>query len=252
MLKRLLLGVLVAACVTAAAMGGSISLMGAGKAPGGGVTPATYTPVYGDAQDIAFASSTYTSPSQTWPAGVAVVFVVQAGSAGTLSVTINGVSATQIGSYSTGQVGSLWRATVTSGSGTVVVVGSAVFGGVATAGGVVTTSTPTPASSQVADMAVAAEPQAVVSTTVPSDGVGLVFAGAAFGSAASLPLTWASGGVRDAITESAGSGGGSANAVAGGAHVAAGTSATPTVSTANGTFNFAGSSGAMAAVAFSP
>ena len=218
----------------------------------GGGGSAAYSPVYGNSQDIAFASSTYTSPSQTWPAGVAVVFVTQAGSSVTLTVTIKGVSATQIGSYTTGNVGSLWQATVTAGSGTVVVVGSGVFGGVATAGGVVTTATPTPFSSSVLAMGVVSEPQAAVSTTVPASGIGVVFAGGSFGSAASLPLTWAAGGVRDAITESAGTGGGSGNAVAGGAHVAAGATATPSVATANGTFNFTGASGAMAVVAFSP
>ena len=219
---------------------------------GGGGAAATYTPIYGNAQDLAFATSTYTSPSQTWTAGQAVVFVTQAGSSGTLTVTIKGVSATQVGSYTTGNVGSLWQATVTAGSGTVVVVGSGVFGGVGTAGGVVTTTTTTPFSSSVLPMAVVSEPQAVVSTTVPANGIGVVFAGGAFGSSASLPFTWAAGGVRDSITEAAGTGGGSSSSAVGGAHVAAGATATPSVASANGTFNFTGTTGAMAVVAFSP
>ncbi len=209
--------------------------------------------MYADAQDINFGSSSYTSPSQTWTSGVAVVAVIQSSTTVTLTaVTINGVSATQIGGYSTNQVGSLWRANVTAGSGTVQITGSGVFGGLATAGGVVTTTTTTPSSSQIAAMAVVSEPQSVVTLTTPANGVGIVCAGASFGSAASLPMTWGSGGTRDAVTEAAGAGGGSANSVIGCAHTAASSTSTPTVSTANGTFNFTGTTGAMVAVAFSP
>lgn len=253
-MMRLILGALVAlfALTSAFAQGGMAP--GPGTVHSTGAAAATYTPIYGNAQDIGFGASSYTSPSQTWVAGEAVVCVIQAGSSGTLSsFTIKGVTATQIGGYTTGNVGSLWQATVTAGSGTVSFNGSASFGGIGTAGGVVTTTTTTPSAPQLNAMGVVAEPQPLgASITVPANGAAFACGGGAFGSAAALPLTWASGGIRDSGTEAAGSGGGSANAVIGAAHIAAGSTATPTLASSNGTFAFAGTSGAMMAVAYSP
>lgn len=222
-------------------------------AVGGGVSPASYTAVYGNSQAFAFGPGPYTSPSQTWTAGVAVVSVWSSAQNIDLSVTIKGVSASQIGGYSgTGHRCSAWRATITSGSGTVVVssVGN-VFDSVGTVGGVVTTTTPTPSGFQISDMAVAAEPQTVVTVTVPSSGVGVFAAAAEFGSSASLPLTWTVV-TRDSITESFIGTGTASSDVAGGSHTATPGSTTPGVSSANATFNFAGTSGCMTAVAFSP
>jgi hypothetical protein len=93
-----------------------MSLLGIGKAPGAGAGSASFCPVYADAQDLNFGATTYTSPSQTWTAGTALVSVYDGVNRGGLAVTINGVGATQVGSYggSTNR-GSLWKATVSAG-----------------------------------------------------------------------------------------------------------------------------------------
>lgn len=217
-----------------------------------GTSPATYTAVYGDSQAFGFGAGPYTSPSQTWGAGVAVVSVFSGNQNTDLTVTIKSVSATQIGGYSgTGHRCSLWQATVTSGSGTVVVNTAGVFDGVATAGGVVTTTTSTPSASQLNDMAVAAEPQNVVTVTVPASGAGVFFAGGTFGSSASLPYTWTNA-TRDSVTESFIGAGTSSSVTGGSSHTTTPGSTTPGVSTANGTFNFAGIAACMTAAAWSP
>lgn len=219
----------------------------------GGGSSATYTPIYGDSQQFSFGAGPYTSPSQTWTAGVAVVSVWSDSQNTDLAVTIKGVSATQIGGYSgTGHRCSAWRATVTSGSGTVVVSSAGTFDSLATVGGVVTTATPVPAGFQISDMAIVAEPQSAVTVSIPTSGVGVFFASGAFGTAATLPLTW-TGATRDAVTETfTGSSATAASSASGGAHATAAGSTNPSVSSANSTFNFTGSSGCMTAAAWSP
>ncbi len=213
--------------------------------------PASFNPIYADAQYINSTSSTYTSPSQTWTSGTAVVCVITADNVRTdLSVTIKGTSATQIGAYGgTGQKGSLWRAAVTAGSGTVVVTSGANFIQIDTAGGVVTTTTPAPSDIQITDMAVVGEPQGTVAITVPSNGVGVAFAGGLFLTSASLPMTW-TGVTRSALLEAAVSGGNNSG-IGGGSTTTPG-STTPTVATADGSFNFTGANAIIARVAWGP
>ncbi|MET4384502.1 hypothetical protein ABIB73_000237 [Bradyrhizobium sp. F1.4.3] len=67
--------------------------------------------------------------------------------------------------------------------------------------------------------------------------------------AACFPLTWTSA-TRDAVTEAFSTGGN--NSCGGGAHTSTTGSVTPTVGTANGTFGFAGTSGATAIATWGP
>jgi hypothetical protein len=223
------------------------------KASWAGVSGASYSAVFGDAQNLGFGAGPYTTPSYTWTAGTAVVFLFSETPDTDFVVTIKGVTATRIGAYSsTGNKGSLWRADIlTAGSG-VVQVSSATgsIAAIAAAGGVVTTATSAPSSSQCIDMASASEPQGVVTATVPSGGVAAVFAASLFGSAGTAPASW-TGATRDIVTEAfVVSGSGSNGAFICGATVSAAGSATPTVSTANGTFSFEGVNGAMAIAAW--
>jgi len=252
MIKRLLSFALVVLLACTPVQAQFFPFPGPGKAATGGGGSASFTPVYGDAQYINSTSSTYTSPSQTWTSGTAIVFVITADAVRTdLTVTIKGTTATQVGTYGgTGQKGSLWRAAVTAGSGTVVVTtSSGNFIHVDTSGGVVTTTTPAPSASQIVDMAIVGEPQGTVTATVPSSGVGVAFAGGSFVTAASLPMTWT--GVTNSTTLAAAVTGGNNSGIGGGSTTTSG-STSPTVSTADGAFNFTGSNAVMAIVTWSP
>jgi hypothetical protein len=219
-------------------------------AAGGGGGSASYAAVFGDAQNINFASGSYTSPSQTWPAGTAVCGIYDGLANTNLVVTIKGTGATQIGTYSgTGHNGSLWRAAVTSGTGTVTVTTTGSFGDIGVSCGVVTTSTPTPTGSQLADMAGAGEPQATVTVTVPASGVAVVFAGAPTFGADPRPCSW-TGATRQASNEAFVAGGNGAGMC--GASTTTAGSTTPGVSTTGATFGFQGTSGSMEIAAWGP
>lgn len=240
-MKHLLLALLLTLPISASAQfngcpSGFCALSGAG-----GVVPATYTPIYGNCQDLAFGTSTYTSPSQTWTTGVAVVFILDGASRTTTSVTINGVLATSIGVSANSQ-GKMYFASVSAGSGTVVYVASAGLGVVCTGGGIVTTTTPTPSGSQVVNCCAGADPQAAATATIPANGVGVAGIGL---SANTLPGVW-SNAIRDAVTEtSIGTGGTGEISMA---HSSAAGSLTPSVSGTGGNgFGFNGGGQAFAA-----
>lgn len=205
-----------------------------------GVTPATYTPLYGDCQNLAFGTVTYTSPSQTWTTGVAAVYIYDGSNRTVTSVTINGVAATAIGTSPNG-VGRMYFANVTAGTGTVVYVATAVLSILCSGGGIVTTTTPTPSGSQVADCCSGADPQANATATIPANGVGV--AAISLG-ATNLPGVW-SNATRDAVTE-ASVGTGNLGLVAM-AHSSAAGSLTPSVSGTGGNgFGFNGGGQAFA------
>lgn len=252
MKKRLAAALLALVLTVSVAVAQFFPFPGPGRAgSGGGGGSASFTPIYADAQYINSASNTYTSPSQTWTSGTAIVFIVTRDAVkNDLAVTIKGTTATQVGTYGgTSQQGSLWTASVTAGSGTVQATSASNFIHIDTSGGVVTTTTPTPSASQINDMAVVLEPQGTVTATVPSSGVGIAFAGGGFVTAASLPMIWT--GVANSTTLAAAVTGGNNSGIGGGSTTVSG-STTPTVATQNGSFNFAGGSATMAIVAFSP
>lgn len=176
---------------------------------GGGGGGASFSPVFAFAANNAFSSPELDSPTETWPAGTATIAVYDELANTDLVVTINGVGATQIGTYNAGGRGSVWRANVSASSGIAkVVTPGGTFGCVATIGGVVTTSTPTPSGTpQILDMAGTAQPQAVVTQTIPTSGVGVFFAaGTNSGGVAGTPTTWTTGATDEEFTVTTGNG----------------------------------------------
>jgi hypothetical protein len=244
MRKLLTLWIALAAIVAVTAssfaqLGGGLMFPGPGRAAGG-VSPATYAATYVDCQDLGFGSSTYTSASITWTAGTAIVFIANADGANTLSgVTIKGVAATLIGASANGSTW-LYRANITSGSGTVTFTGSGVFANICTNGGVVTTTTSTPFGSQVVNCCTGVDPQAAAAATIPANGVGVAMV--AVFSARNLPGVW-SNATRDTTGEgSVATGNSMAVSMA---HSSSAGSLTPSVSGTGGNgFGFQAVSGA--------
>jgi len=190
-----------------------------------------------------------TSPSQAFSAGVAVCFVYDHG-ASNETVTINGVIASQIGSYTTGHTVSLWQANVPAGSGTVIVTNGVVYGTFAVACGEVTTTHSTPTGFEISDMLVVAQPQSLGAVvTIPTNGVGIVFGAGNTGSGTLAPCTWTSA-TRDAVTEAQVTTSNTAGIC--GAHNSSAGSVTPAVAGANGNFGYVGSAGGMGMAAWGP
>ena len=200
----------------------------------GGGGSASYTAIYGDGQDIAYGSSTYTSPSQTWTAGYAVVFIST--SVALTGVTIKGVSATKYTSASKTGL-EAWYALITAGAGTVVATAGVAFPNVCSAGGVVTSTSSSPSAGSIFTNSAHSDPQTFTAATVPSGGIGIAYIAVPNIAATGLPTIW-SGATRDAVTESSVATGNTQ--VAASAHTISAGSFNPTVSGSGPGFGYQG------------
>jgi hypothetical protein len=215
---------LVVLCLVQAA-DAQLMMTGAGRgAPGGGgasisaLTAASTTGVIGCPATIA--------SGVTFAAGVVVVGFVENIAAGPIAptgFTINGVSATQIGSTITDPSQTavqMWYAVVGSGSGSIVATcGASSIGQAGISAWTITgysSSTPTANSSVNGFATQIPDPQGPMSLTVSSGGVAAVFIGSLFHDNTTNPTTWNQA-TRDATAES-GNASGNGVAVAG-AHI---------------------------------
>lgn len=205
---------------------------------GGAVTPATFGNGFSDSQAIAFASSTYTSPSKTFATGVAIIFIN--GNGGRVpsitGATIKGFTATPlVAASNSGQA--VFYASVTAGTGTVVVTNSTTWADVVMNGGTITTASSSPSAASVLTNSAQADPQLCgAGITVPANGVGI--AGASQTDVnTGTPVTWnANGGVAIAgVSGMAVSG--PSEAADGGSTSTAGT-LSPTISSGSGLWAF--------------
>lgn len=147
---------------------------------------------------------------QAFSAGVVVIGLTSSLSAGPVpatGVTINGVSATQVGSNitdSTTTVVQMWYAVVSAGTGNIVLSNGGTVGETCLSAWTVTgysSSTPTANNSFNGLSSTQADPQGPMSSiVVASGGVAAFFIGATFHSATANPTTWVQS-TRDAATE---------------------------------------------------
>jgi hypothetical protein len=177
-----------------------------------GVTPATFTAIAGfagDEQAIAFGSNTYNSPSITFPPGTIIIFVAANGSgriAGVTSVIIGGVTATPIAGATNASQGVWYANSVPAGTVNpgIVINNSVAWADIAVTGGLITSTSSTPAGG-VGAPTVLQNPShntadTFTSLTVPANGVGVAGISAAIGSGA-LPLTWTGAASSSSIAE---------------------------------------------------
>ncbi len=160
----------------------------------------SWTATYGDAQDISFGSSTYTTPTVNIGTGVFVFFLYDNLGRTHTSATIGGTAATMI-TEDAGKGISMWYASTSVATGTMVVEGSAAYGCIGSCGGLLTGVTAVPTTFTRHDPDSVADPQQVTAV-VSAGGIGIVGIGGATGDGRALPTTWASA-TRDAVCEAA-------------------------------------------------
>lgn len=192
------------------------------KAAGGG-GGASVNAIFGS-DNGGIVTAPWTSSSFTFTTGLAVVGIVSGRSGGftaITTVTIKGVSATQVGitKGGTGEFDcTLWQASVTSGSGTVVIdTGTGNLSTTCLCGWMLTGLGSTTATATLStDNATSshADPQALGTLVVNSGGVGVTFIGADFKDGTQNPTTWVNA-TADAITND----GTGINVAIAGAHV---------------------------------
>lgn len=210
-MKRIavLFSLLLALTVAASAQ---MTMTGVGGGFGGSAASAAVTALFAT-NNGSSTTAPYTTGSFTFSSGEAVVGIVTAiggGFVDVTAVTIKGVSATKIGAgvSSTGNGAvSLWHATVTAGSGTVVISNGLGLISVTCVNGWMITgnASGTPTASVTTDNFAAqhTDPQSLSSSlVVSSGGVGVVMIGSVFRSAAeTIPPSWTNA-TRDSTTES--------------------------------------------------
>lgn len=211
----------------------SSPLIGSGVLNPGGGAPASaglsWTPTFGDAQNLAFGSATYTISGVTMGAGVFVLFVGD-NAERAKTVTIGGVSATLVDTAS--DFGAMYYASVSTPTGSIVISAGTAFGQVAACGGLLTGVTATPTTTGVLAAGFYADPQ-TVTATVPTGGIGI--AGLIAAGAPHLPASWANA-TRDAACEAELSGGMTVAM----AHTTTAGSQSPAASGSGAAFSFTG------------